>query len=379
MIVRDEANVIKRCLDSVKRHITHYAIVDTGSTDGTQDVIRRELAGLPGHVIDRPWENFAVGRQQALELAQASGATFLLTLDADEQLVWPEGKPIPDLTDDLYTIRFRLPQGDSTWSRALLLRAGLPWRWKGAVHETLECEGHEAVPCMIENAYVVSHTDGARGQRPKRRYSVLDYLPGKPTLPPAKYRHDIVELRRQIAAEPKNPRAWFYLAQSYACNLEFDEAIAAYRHRATLGGDPEEIFYALYQVAGLLGMSDRPWTEAAAAYQAAYQFRPTRAESLWALAVLHNSHEQPSIALLYARAACGIKRPRDVIMVDEAVYRFRAAEEVAASLTLLGQYAEALSILERVRVVKDLRDEDKERIASNIAYLTEKLEEASAA
>jgi hypothetical protein len=141
------------------------------------------------------------------------------------------------------------------------------------------------------------------------------------------------------------------------CNLEFDEAIAAYRHRATLGGDPEEIFYALYQVGGLLGLSDRPWTEAAAAYQAAYQFRPTRAESLWALAVLHNSHDQPAVALLYGRAACGVKRPKDQIMVDEAVYRFRAAEEVAASLALLGQYAEALSILVRAELVKDMRDD----------------------
>ena len=36
MIVKNEAHVIRRCLDSVRPHITHWVIVDTGSTDRTR-------------------------------------------------------------------------------------------------------------------------------------------------------------------------------------------------------------------------------------------------------------------------------------------------------------------------------------------------------
>ena len=48
MIVKNEAPVIARCLDSVRPLITHWVIVDTGSTDGTQDIIREHSARSSG-------------------------------------------------------------------------------------------------------------------------------------------------------------------------------------------------------------------------------------------------------------------------------------------------------------------------------------------
>ena len=40
MIVKNESKVVERCLDSVKSLIDYWVIVDTGSDDGTQKVIR---------------------------------------------------------------------------------------------------------------------------------------------------------------------------------------------------------------------------------------------------------------------------------------------------------------------------------------------------
>ncbi|MEU5316418.1 glycosyltransferase [Streptomyces sp. NPDC021056] len=40
MIVKNEAHVIRRCLESVLPLVDTWVILDTGSPDGTQDIIR---------------------------------------------------------------------------------------------------------------------------------------------------------------------------------------------------------------------------------------------------------------------------------------------------------------------------------------------------
>ena len=73
MIVKNEAHVIQRCIDSVRPIIDHWVIVDTGSTDGTEEVVRTALADLPGTFVKRPWVDFAFNRTEALTLARPHG------------------------------------------------------------------------------------------------------------------------------------------------------------------------------------------------------------------------------------------------------------------------------------------------------------------
>src|SRR3954470_18971390 len=94
MIVKDEAHVIRRCLDSVRPLIDSWVIVDTGSTDGTQDVIREHLGDLPGTLMERPWVDFAHNRTEALDYARGA-ADYTFVIDADEVLELDEGFELP--------------------------------------------------------------------------------------------------------------------------------------------------------------------------------------------------------------------------------------------------------------------------------------------
>jgi glycosyltransferase involved in cell wall biosynthesis len=85
MMVKNEAELIKRAIDSARPLIDCWSITDTGSTDGTQDIIRKELADIPGHLWERPWVNWGHNRTEAITLAKLSGADFMLLLDAERR------------------------------------------------------------------------------------------------------------------------------------------------------------------------------------------------------------------------------------------------------------------------------------------------------
>lgn len=69
MIIKNEASVIRRCLDSVLPFIKRRVIVDTGSMDGTQELVREHMMSKPGVLHERPWKSFGHNRNEALQLA----------------------------------------------------------------------------------------------------------------------------------------------------------------------------------------------------------------------------------------------------------------------------------------------------------------------
>jgi glycosyltransferase involved in cell wall biosynthesis len=374
IICRNEAHVIERCLRSVKPHISHWCVVDTGSTDGTQDVVRRELAGVPGELYERPWGrvsdswlrrllgkrdvDFSHNRNESLELARPFGDDYLLTLDADEELIADPGA-FDSLTLDAYQVRFELVGNDGIWPRKLLLKSDFPWAYQDALHEHLTVPG--AKVGHLDGVTVKSHHDSARNQDP----------------PEVKYAKDAAVLARELKRRPEHKRGWFYYGQSlgsvaFAGGGGVDKAIAAYRKRISFGDvENEEVFYSLLQIAALKDFRQDPLPEVSQAYLDAYSARPTRAEPLYVLAVLNNMIGKPAAAELFARAACRLPRPPDVYMVNESVYQYRAAWELANALVKMGRLDETRKIFERLVTLDFVPESAKAEARINLALLNE--------
>src|ERR1700730_14062401 len=160
MIVRNEAHIVREVLDAVARYITSWVIVDTGSEDGTQDVIRSHMAGLGihGELHERPWRNFGHNRSEALTLAQGHG-DYIWVMDADDTVV---GTPdFSRMSADAYFMRIRESDNWTHW-RAQLFRDGMRWRYVGVVHECAEGEDPCVVHPLAGDGYIESSGRGAR-------------------------------------------------------------------------------------------------------------------------------------------------------------------------------------------------------------------------
>src|SRR5579883_281073 len=138
MIVKDEAHVIRRCLASVKPLIDTWIIVDTGSKDGTQEIIREFMKDIPGELFERPWVDFGHNRNEALALARRK-ADYILFIDADDRLVIEDNFVLPNLKKDYYAVRQRIAKEHAIVDHPIiLLIKDIPdFSWKGVLHEEL--------------------------------------------------------------------------------------------------------------------------------------------------------------------------------------------------------------------------------------------------
>ncbi len=157
MIVRDEEDVLGRCLESVYDLVDEIIVVDTGSRDNTKAIAGR----YTDCIHDFPWiDDFAAARNAAFDYATCR---YCLWLDADDVLLDPDREEFRRLKETLdpevdmvmmpYHEGFD-PQGNLTFSyyRERLIKNDPALRWKGAVHEVIEPQGK-----IIYSACAVTH------------------------------------------------------------------------------------------------------------------------------------------------------------------------------------------------------------------------------
>ncbi|WP_182663621.1 tetratricopeptide repeat-containing glycosyltransferase [Aquariibacter albus] len=328
MIVKDEATVIGRCLRSVAPLIDRYTLVDTGSSDGTQDVVRAVAAelGLPGELHERPWRDFGHNRSEALDLARPH-SDYLLVIDADEILALPPGWTLPQpLNAPAYSLRMH--DGTLRYLRTSLVDARLPWRYIGVLHEYIDC-GKAIHPVELDGPHVIYTRDGARARNPN------------------KSREDAQVLEAALRSEPGNTRYQFYLAQSWMGAGELERALDAYEARVAMGGWDQEVWCAMYLAARLRERLARPAAEVIDAYLRAYDFRPSRAEVPVALAGYLRRAGRWASARAVIVDAMRLKPGGDHLFVESDCYGWRRLDELSLILMQTGEKPAARTLLLR--------------------------------
>lgn len=231
LLGRGTAPVVRAAIRSVVMLVDACLVIDTGADPA--DVEEARLAAGSKLVL-RTWScpaphfDFAAARNAALELAAELGATWALTLDADERIACPDSGALRRELAATTADTLQAFTG-TAYAKPRLIRLPCPGRWRGPNHE-----GLYGVRLATTHALTFWEAPRAPGH--------LD----------TKWRRNLATLIPFSAERPDEARWHFYLGEAHRALGEHEKAVARYRACASLRGWDEEGGWACYRGASLL-------------------------------------------------------------------------------------------------------------------------------
>lgn len=204
MIVKNEEDVIDRCLSSVFDLVDEIIIVDTGSSDKTKEIAEK----YTDKIYDFLWiDDFSAARNYSFSKATKD---YIMWLDADDvlseqdRISFMEKKKTLDPSISMVMMKYHTAfdeNGKPTFSyyRERLMLRSMDFQWVGAIHEVIAQRGN-----VVYWETAVTH----------RKMAVND--PGRN-----------LRIFEKLLSEGKtlDPRQQFYYGRELLGNERFSEAI----------------------------------------------------------------------------------------------------------------------------------------------------------
>lgn len=401
MIVKNESKNMPRLLNSIKSVIDMISIVDTGSTDNTEQIILDwgKEHKIPTTVHHEPFQNFSYNRTHSIRAAKQAypNADYFLLSDAD--FVWNidvGGKFDKTLLIDHKYLIEQYNKALSYWN-IRLLSSKVNFECVGVTHEywteqkSQEYLGEVRVSKITTLAIDDREDGGAKGDKFERDERLLKAGLADPDTP------DHLKTRYK-----------FYLGQTMKDMQRYEESIVMYDKRVQDKGWQEEVYYAKFQIGfnheqlgwrkkqcvaiiakatpneeetifltkwnpnnkspgELLQESTKHFTDASVNYLAAYNYRKTRAEALQYLTRMYRMLGMNEMALNFALMGNSIKYPEeDTLFIERDCYTYKFDFEISIVAYYLPQHKElGRQAIARLLQRSDLPDELRQIVENN--------------
>ena len=352
MIVKNESHIIKRCFDSVKKYIDFWVICDTGSTDGTQQIIKEYFddAKIPGELHETEWVNFGFNRTIVISLAK-NKSDYSLLFDADMIFNIKDENFKNNLSCDSYQIKY---DGALDYRTVNLVNSKYDWEYIGVTHEYLHCK--EAYGKEKLDSFTIIHK-GDGGSKSD------------------KFIRDIKLLTQGITDEPTNYRYKFYLAQSYKDICDYTNAINYYKMCISINNWEEEVYYSLFQIGYCKMMRGDKYLSIQDAFIKAYKYRPSRLEALYELVKYCRLNNMSKIGYEYGYPAINTSYPSDILFINKKVHEWMFLDEVALCAYNIDKPEISIELYDKFLRKEYENVNDDNRIKNNYNFFEKKVEQ----
>ncbi|HUG67816.1 MAG TPA: FkbM family methyltransferase [Pirellulaceae bacterium] len=236
MLCGNSRDLVADAVRSVVDRVDELLLIDTGITDDTARIVG-EICGPKFAQVSFPWrDDLSAARNVALQLAADRGATWALTIDTDERMVFNGINSSQQLRARLNAepeveTWFVSARGGS-YAKERIIHVPTSLQWRGRTHEAL---------C------------GA-GAKPRRVLPDAAFweVPKTPEALRKKLERDLVILREETARTPDNARWWYYLGQTLESLGEHRQAVEAFQRCAAVDTWAEQAAGACYMAANCL-------------------------------------------------------------------------------------------------------------------------------
>jgi glycosyltransferase involved in cell wall biosynthesis len=214
MIVKDAAVSIKECLESYRPYISYWYILDTGSTDDTQEIIKSVLRDIPGELGSGPFVNFAVTRNLAVSLAKKPCIFYIMP---DDTYILHGGSKMLSILNNSKNLKenvigIKVKGIDCDYNRSLIVKTEAELRYDGDIHADLMASIVASI--TDDDIFIVDKFYPSMHKRSKERWL-----------------KDIDNLLGHHLADPTNTRTMFYLAMTYYAVERINESIEMFKKR----------------------------------------------------------------------------------------------------------------------------------------------------
>ena len=306
LMIKNESAIIKRCIERALTIADAIFIADTGSTDGTVDILCDLLPKLdiPGKFVGHTWKNFGHNRTLAFEgavefceeleeMGWKKELTYGLLLDADMCFVLTDKFKKTDLVQNGYSIIQK--SGSLEYYNTRFVKLSYPWKCVGVTHEYWD--GSDCG--KLNTVYIDDIGDGG---------AKAD-----------KFERDMRLLEEGLKEDPTNARYMFYLAQTYKDLKRLPEAIEMYKKRVTAGGWYEEVWFATYQIARLYyeqgNLVDMEYWALKG-----WDFHKKRTENLYLLTKVFRERGENYKAWHYMKLGLSVPKTDDQLFIETDIY-----------------------------------------------------------